>query len=90
MNMWVLLGLLGTGAGCACIYLASPNQGWRTRTGSSSLYRLAGAALLLLGWTSLLQNMQRLTACFVFATAVMVFLILFPYASTFIKRRRGA
>lgn len=88
MNLLILTGLLAGIAGCACLYLASPNQRWRVTALPVMPARVAGAALIVLAWLGLAGAMQRLTASFVLITLLMVVLAVLPYVGALRGMRR--
>lgn len=85
MNGLMVLALATAWAGCASIYLASPNQRlrpapWPARTAQAArAARAAGVALLLISLLSFGQAMLALTAVFAFVTCVMLGFALLPY-----------
>lgn len=79
MNALLVLALAAAWAGCASIYLASPNQCWRPAPWPAKPARAAGAALLLLSLLAFGQALLALTAVFAFVTCVMLGFALLPY-----------
>lgn len=55
---------------------------------ASPAARIAGAALLLLAWLALVQDLHRLAAAFVLGTTLMLALAVLPYAGALIHARR--
>lgn len=88
MNLLILTGLLAGLAGCACFYLASPNQRWRVTALQVMPARLAGAALIALAWLGLAGAMQLLTASFVLITLLMLVFAVLPYVGALRGMRR--
>jgi len=88
MPVFTLLGLAAATLACLCLYAASPNQRLWAAAWPRWPARLASAALLVLAWWALVQDMQRLTAAFVLGTALMLVLALLPYAGAFVNDRR--
>lgn len=80
MFLFTFLGLVAIVLACLCVYAASPNQRLWTVPWPRRPARAAGLTLLLLGWLALAQDMRYLAATFVFATALMLALVLLPYA----------
>lgn len=66
-------------AGCASLYLASPNQRWRPRPWPAKPTRALAAALLLASLLTFWQLMQATAAVFVFVTCLMLTLAVLPY-----------
>ena len=80
--MVAILALTLTICGCACIYLASPNQKWCLRSLPRAPLRAASGLLLaasLAAWTAALQP---LAGFFVTLHVAMVCLFAFPYIAT--------
>lgn len=89
MNGIVALGLLLAAAGCASVYLASPNQRWRTAPWPARPARAAGALLLAAGLLVLLQVLRPAAGSFVFVHWLMLLFVLFPYLGALRSARRG-
>ncbi|CAG0965189.1 hypothetical protein MTYP_00951 [Methylophilaceae bacterium] len=83
------LGLLLAAAGCACIYLASPNQRWRGASWPAWPARAAGTVLLAAGLAALLHVFQAPVAAFVFVHWLMLLFALFPYLGALRVAYRG-
>lgn len=79
MNGYFALGLLLAAAGCACVYLASPNQRWRAEPWPARPTRVVGAALLVAALAAFLHVLQAAAASFVFVHWLMLLFVLFPY-----------
>lgn len=92
MDGTVAFGLLLAAAGCAGIYLASPNQRWRAApwpVGRVKATRAAGALLLAAGLVAFLRTLQPAAAIFVFVHWLMLLFVLFPYLGALRAARRG-
>ncbi|MBK1615126.1 hypothetical protein CKO44_16795 [Rubrivivax gelatinosus] len=87
---FTLLGLLSTLAGSACLYLASPHQRWRARPWPAPPARAAAGLLWATAVALFGQGLQPLAAAFCFATALMLTLVLLPYAGALLTVLRGA
>lgn len=88
----IALGLVLVAAGCAGIYLASPNQHWRAAPWSAKTVkaaRTAGGLLLIGGLAAFLQTMRPPTAAFVFVHWLMLLFVLFPYLGALLAAHRG-
>jgi hypothetical protein len=85
----VILGLLLAAAGCASVYLASPNQRWRVAPWPAWPARAAGALLLAAGLIVLLQVLRPAAGSFVFVHWLMLLLVLFPYLGALRGARQG-
>ncbi|MEC5397564.1 hypothetical protein [Uliginosibacterium sp. H1] len=79
--MLVFLALALTILGCAGIYLASPNQGWRSRPLPRTPLRAAGSLLLAAGLAAWVSALRPLVGFVVALHVVMVCLFVFPYAA---------
>ncbi|MBC9070998.1 hypothetical protein IAI53_03390 [Thauera sp. CAU 1555] len=88
MNAYLLLALASALAGCSSIYLASPNQRWRSTPWRAGPARATGAGLLVVCLIAFGQVMQATTAAFVFLTLLMLAFTLLPYAGALISLRR--
>ncbi|SNR60101.1 hypothetical protein SAMN05192560_0041 [Methylobacillus rhizosphaerae] len=88
MPIFTLGGLAAIILGCLSIYAASPNQRWWSEPWPQWPARIAGTGLLLLAWLALAQDMQRLTAAFVFMTTLMLVFVLLPYLGALLHVRR--
>lgn len=89
MNILALTGIAAGVAGCACLYLASPNQRWRARPLPKVPARVAAVALIVVAWLCLVQDMQVLAASFVLITLLMLALSVLPYAGAMWGTGRG-
>ncbi|GEM_PF-1675301 len=80
------LGLVG----CACLYLASPHQRWRTSPLPARPACAAGSVALLGSVFAFARAMAVAPAVFAFVAWVMLLLVVFPYvgAAFVIARRR--
>ncbi len=88
MPVFTLLGLAAATLACLCLYAASPNQRLWAAPWPRRPARTACAALLLLAWLALVQDMHRLTAAFVLGTTLMLALAVLPYAGALTHARR--
>jgi len=88
MPLFTLLGLAAATLACLCLYAASPHQRLWATAWPRWPARLASAALLVLAWWVLVQDMHRLTAAFVLGTVLMLALALLPYAGALVHARR--
>jgi uncharacterized membrane protein HdeD (DUF308 family) len=79
MPIFTLLGLLALFSGSVAIYLASPNQRWRSTPWPSRPARVSGFLLLLAGYLALLQALQPAAGTFVCVHWLIVLFIVFPY-----------
>jgi hypothetical protein len=89
MNALHILAFATATGGCAALYLASPNQRWRTAPWPAGPARAVGAGLLALSLLAFGQVMQATTAAFSFATWLMLVFTLLPYAGALLSLRRG-
>ena len=88
MPVFTLLGLATATLACLCLYAASPNQRLWAAPWPRRPARIACAALLLLAWLALVQDMHRLTAAFVLGTTLMLALAVLTYAGALTHARR--
>ncbi|MFT3665965.1 hypothetical protein [Piscinibacter sp.] len=88
MPVFTLLGLAAAALASLCLYAASPNQRLWLAPWPRGLARIASAALLVLAWLALLQDMRRVTAAFVLGTVLMLALAVWPYAGAYVHVRR--
>ena len=79
--MIVVLALTLTVLGCACLYLASPNQKWLSRAPPRKPFLAAGSLLLAAGLIAWITAFLPLSGLFVTLHVVMVCLFVFPYAA---------
>jgi hypothetical protein len=79
--MVVFLALALTILGCACIYLASPNQKWRSRPLPRAPFWAAGSLLLAAGLAAWIAALRPLAGFFVALHVAMVCLFVFPYTA---------
>lgn len=77
--MIVVLGLTLTVLGCACLYLASPNQKWLRLAPPGRLLLAAGSLLLASGLAAWIAAFRPLSGLFVTLHVAMVCLFAFPY-----------
>ncbi|WP_438279107.1 hypothetical protein [Nitrobacter sp.] len=79
--MIVVLALALTVPGCACLYLASPNQKWLSQAPPRRLLLAAGSLLLVAGLIAWITAFRPLSGLFVTLHVAMVCLFVFPYAA---------
>ncbi|MGE4340602.1 MAG: hypothetical protein AB7E55_32330 [Pigmentiphaga sp.] len=79
--MVVVLALVLTIAGCVCLYLASPNQKWRSRPLPRTPLWAAGSLLLAAGLAAWIAALRPLAGFFVTLHVAMVCLFVFPYSA---------
>lgn len=79
--MVVFLALALTILGCACIYLASPNQQWCSRPLPRTPLCVASSILLAAGLAAWIAALRPLSGFFVTLHVAMVCLFAFPYAA---------
>jgi hypothetical protein len=77
--MIVVLALTLTVLGCACLYLASPNQKWLTQAPPRRLLLAAGSLLLAFGLAAWIAAFRPLSGLFVTLHVAMVCLFAFSY-----------
>jgi len=86
--MIAVLALTLTILGCACLYLASPNQEWRSRPFPRTPLRSAGSLLLAAGLAAWIAALRPLSGFFVTVHVTMVCLFAFPYIAALRATRR--
>ncbi|WP_124080563.1 hypothetical protein [Pigmentiphaga humi] len=86
--MIVVLALTLIILGCACLYLASPNQKWRSRPLPRTPLRGAGGLLLVAGLAAWVAASRPLSGFFVTLHVAMVCLFAFPYIAALRAPRR--
>lgn len=79
--MVVFLALALTILGCACLYLASPNQRWRSRPLPRTPLWAASSLLLAAGLAAWIAALRPLPGFFVTLHVAMVCLFVFPYSA---------
>jgi hypothetical protein len=79
--MIVVLALTLTILGCACLYLASPNQKWLSRVSPRRPLLAAGCLLLVAGLIAWIAAFRPLSGLFVTLHVTMVCLFAFPYVA---------
>jgi len=79
--MVVFLPLALTILGCTCIYLASPNQKWRSRPLPRTPLWAASGLLLAAGLALWIAALRPLAGFFVTLHVAMVCLFVFPYSA---------
>lgn len=79
--MLSFLALALTVLGCACIYLASPNQKWHAQPLPAARLCTVGSLLLAAGLAAWIAALRPLAGFFVTLHVAMVCLFAFPYAA---------
>ncbi|MBN9146802.1 MULTISPECIES: hypothetical protein [unclassified Nitrobacter] len=87
--MVVILALTLTICGCACCYLASPNQKWLSWFPSRWPFLAAASLLLGAGLVSWIAALRPLAGFFVTLHVAMVCLFVFPYSAALRSFGRG-
>jgi len=87
--MVVFLALALTLFGCACLYLASPNQKWRSRAFPRMLFLTVSSLLLAAGLAAWIAALRPLAGFFVTLHVAMVCLFACPYIAALRAVRRG-
>jgi len=87
--MLVLFALAFTVLGCACLYLASPNQKWLERVPAIRPLLATGCLLLVAGLAAWIAALRPLSGLFVTLHVAMVCLFVFPYAAALRCARRS-
>ena len=77
--MIVVLALTLIILGCACFYLASPNQKWLVQALPARPALVAGSLLLAAGLAGWIAALRPLAGFFVTLHVAMVCLFVFPY-----------
>ncbi|MBS0220409.1 MAG: hypothetical protein JSR91_06680 [Proteobacteria bacterium] len=75
------LALTLTMLGCACLYLASPNQKWLSLVPPRRPLLAVGSLLLIAGLASWIAALHPLAGVFVTLHVAMVCLSAFPYSA---------
>lgn len=78
-----IFALALTVVGCACVYLASPNQQWRARPLPRTPLWVASALLLTAGLAAWIAALRPLAGFFVTLHVATVCLIVFSYSAVF-------
>jgi hypothetical protein len=81
--MIVALALTLTVLGCACLYLASPNQKWLSLAPPRRPLLAVGSLLLIAGLAAWIAALRPLAGFFVTLHVAMVCLFVFPYSAAF-------
>ncbi len=79
--MVAVLALVLTIAGCAGLYLASPNQRWLARALPGRPVLVTGCLLLAAGLAAWIVALRPLAGFFVALHVAMVCLFIFPYSA---------
>ena len=79
--MIVVLALTLTVLGCACLYLASPNQKWLSLVPPRRPLLAVGSLLLIAGLAAWIAALRPLAGFFVTLHVAMVCLFVFPYSA---------
>jgi len=79
--MVVVLALTLTVLGCACLYLASPNQKWLSQAPPRRPLLAVGSLLLIAGLALWIAALRPLAGFFVALHVAMVCLFIFPYSA---------
>jgi hypothetical protein len=79
--MIVVLALTSTALGCACLYLASPNQKWLSQAPPRMPSLATGTLLLAAGLATWIAALRPLAGFFVTLHVAMVCLFVFPYSA---------
>jgi len=79
--MIVVLALTSTVLGCACLYLASPNQKWLSLVPPRRSLLAVGSLLLIAGLAAWIAALRPLAGFFVTLHVAMVCLLVFPYSA---------
>lgn len=88
--MVAALALALTIAGCVCLYLASPNQKWRSRPLPRTPLWGVSSLLLAAGLAAWIAELRPLAGFFVALHVAMVCLFAFPYIAALRAARRGS
>jgi len=78
-----------TASGSLALYLASRHQRWLPRPLPARPARIAGVLLLAAALGLLLLSLQTPAAVYVYVTALMLFLVAWPFLGTLARRNRG-
>lgn len=79
--MIVFLALALTILGCACLYLASPNQRWLSLLPPRRPLLAVGSLLLIAGLAAWIAALRPLAGFFVTLHVAMVCLFVLPYSA---------
>ena len=85
--MIVLLALALITLGCACLYLASPNQKWLAQALPGRPALVAGSLLIAAGVAAWIAALRPLVGFFVALHVAMVCLFVFPYSAVLLRRK---
>lgn len=87
--MIAVLALALTIAGCACLYLASPNQRWLAQALPGRPVLVAGCLLLAAGLAAWIAALRPLAGFFAALHVAMVCCFVFPYSAALRSSGRG-
>ena len=85
----VVLALILVIVGCACLYLASPNQRWLGQPLPRGPAVVAGCLLLVAGVAAWTVALRPLAGFFVALHVAMVCLFVFPYSAALRRAGQG-
>ncbi|MEH2626453.1 putative membrane-anchored protein [Bradyrhizobium sp. AZCC 1719] len=85
--MIVVLALTLTVLGCACLYLANPNQKWLSLVPPRRPLLAVGSLLLIAGLAAWIAALRPLVGFFVALHVAMVCLFAFPYSAALLRRK---
>ena len=85
--MIVLLALALIILGCACLYLASPNQKWLAQALPGRPALVAGSLLIAAGVAAWIAALRPLAGFFVALHVAMVCLFAFPCSAALLRRK---
>jgi hypothetical protein len=85
--MIVVLALALIILGCACLYLASPNQKWLAQALPGRPALVAGSLLIAAGVAAWIAALRPLAGFFVALHVAMVCLFAFPYSAALFGRK---
>lgn len=79
-----------TATGSLTLYLASRHQGWLPQPLSARYARTVAVLLLIAGLGLLLRSLQTPAALYVYVTALMLFLVAWPFLGALLRWSRGS
>jgi FtsH-binding integral membrane protein len=74
--------------GCACFYLSSSHQRWRSAPLPARPARTVAALLALASLFAFTRAMNTVPAVFAFVTSVMLLIVVFPYVGALVTIAR--